>query len=68
MSLVKDGAKLIGFLFVASILGGVLGGFGDMAMPSIISGTPLGPRSDLAPIAWTVVAGVVIYGFSEVRG
>jgi len=47
MSLVKDGAKLIGFLFVASILGGVLGGFGDMAMPSIISGTPLGPRSDL---------------------
>jgi len=68
MSLVKDGAKLIGFLFVATILGGVFGAVGDMTVPSVINGTPLGPRSELAPIAWTVVAGVAIYGFSEVRG
>ncbi|OYR55525.1 hypothetical protein DJ73_02160 [Halorubrum sp. Ea1] len=68
MVLVKSGAKLVGFLFVATILGGVLAGVGDITMPSVINGTPLGPQSQSAPIAWTVVAGVVIYGFSEVAG
>ncbi|WP_435093411.1 hypothetical protein [Halorubrum sp. N11] len=68
MGLAKDGVKLVGFLLVATVLGGVLAGVGDVTVPSVIDGTPLGPRSEVAPIAWTVIAGAVIYGFSEVRG
>lgn len=67
MSLVMDGVKLLGFLFIATVLGGVFGAVGDMTVPSLITGTPLGPQSEAAPIAWTAVAGVAIYGFSEVR-
>ena len=68
MSLAKDGVKLLGFVLVATVLGAVLAGVGDIAMPSVINGTPLGPRSESAPLAWTAIAGVVIYGFSEVNG
>jgi hypothetical protein len=68
MGLAMDGVKLLGFLLVATVLGGVFGAIGDITVPSVINGTPLGPRSELAPIAWTVVAGAVIYGVSEVKG
>ena len=67
MGLAKDGLKLLGFIFVATILGGVFGAVGDMTVPSLITGTPLGPQSEAAPIAWTVIAGGAIYGFGEVR-
>jgi len=67
MSLVRDGVMLLGFLFVATVLGGFFGAVGDIAAPSLIAGTPLAPQSGASPIAWTVVAGAVIYGFSEVR-
>jgi len=68
MGLAMSGLKLLGFLFVATVLGGVFGALGDITVPSMINGSPLGPRSEFAPIAWTVVAGAVIYGFSEVNG
>ena len=68
MELVMGGLKLLGFLFVATVLGGVFGAVGDMTVPSLITGTPLGAQSEAAPIAWTVIAGVAIYGFSEVSG
>jgi len=68
MGVVKDGARLIGFLFIATVLGGILAGVGDITVPSVINGTPLGPQNELAPIAWTAVAGAVIYGVSEVKG
>ena len=66
MGLATDGVKLLGFLLVATVLGGVFAAVGDMTVPSLISGTPLGPQSQNSPIAWTVVAGVVVYGASEV--
>lgn len=53
---VMDVGKL-GLAFVAlAVLGGVLSAVADMTVPNLIAGTPLGPSSELAPMAWTSVA------------
>lgn len=60
--------KLVVVLAVVSALGGVLGALADIAIPGVIAGTPLGPESGLSPLAWTAIAGGLLYGGMEVLG
>ena len=67
MGLFKSGGRLLGLFILAIVLGGLLAGVADAVAMEAISGTPLGPRADASPIAWTLIGGVAIYGFNEVR-
>ena len=68
MALWKNGARLIGGLLVAAILGGLLASGADMVVPELIAGTPLGPDSSRSPVVWTGIAAVAIVAYSEVSG
>lgn len=55
-----EGAKnaVIGLVVImgAIVLGGILGGFADVWVGGLITGTPLGYNSSLSPILWTGIA------------
>ena len=68
MPLWKSGARLVGGLIVAAILGGLLAAGFDMLAPELIAGTPLGPESNRSPVVWTGLGAVAIYAYSEVSG
>lgn len=58
----------VALLIGASVFGGVLGGLGDVLVPSLINGTPLGPNSSSSPLMWTLIAAALLVGAYEVRG
>jgi hypothetical protein len=57
----KNAVMGIALLFGATILGGMLGGLGDVFAGDLITGTPLGAQSTLSPLLWTGIALGVIY-------
>lgn len=65
--MIREAAIGVGVLLGATVFGGVLGGLGDVFAPSLISGTPLGAGSASSPMAWTLIAAVLIIGLLEVR-
>lgn len=68
MPLWKNGARLIGALLVAAILGALLASGADMVAPELVAGTPLGAESHRSPVIWTGIGAVAIYAYTEVSG
>lgn len=57
----KRTAKILLAFIVVSVVGGLLAGFGDVLLGSMLAGTPLGPGSRLSPLAWTALAAAVLF-------
>lgn len=58
----KSAFKIVLAFAVISVVGGILAGVGDVFAASMLAGTPFEPGSELAPLAWTLLAGLTLYG------